>query len=740
MKRPACVVGLCLIFFLGLLFYLKMPEPFSDDSISGRSISLNGTVDDKYSKNTGSYLVIKNAILISGKDSERKHKVIVKLKEQRESLALLPPIGSRVIVEGKGMLFSRARNPGNFDLAQYEMIRGIDFEIYDSDIISLSKPERAFQADEALCILRERLSRSIDGIYDEKDAGIIKAMLLGDRTGLTDEIRDAYRRSGMSHILCISALHITLLGMGLLKLLGRLKIKKAASYAVCFVFILLYGRFTGSGVSTVRALITFSLMMTAELVGRTPDLLSSMSLAGIVIILIRPLYILDTGFILSFSAVSGIGILGPVTEKLLPHVKGISGALGTSLSVTLFMLPETLYFFFQIPLFSIPINLIVIPLLGVLLISVLISVTAGCISITLGLITGLPAKLILSLFALITTLNDRLPLSLLTPGRPEMWQISIYYLVLITIAFITGRAGRKSLGKLRLICPAAVAAAILLLTMHIRAPLSLTMADVGQGDCHFMESAGKTVMIDCGSSDVDMVAKYRVIPYVLSRGYDCIDCAILTHPDMDHINGYLEMLEMGDDCSLDIGCFIVPDITGESEELERLEALAKDREIKVMKIKTGDTFCVGRLCFSCMNPEKGVSYSDMNEISVCLLAELKDSGFTALYTGDVEGAGEKAMMDHLYPFRGRCALLKCAHHGSRESTPSELLEMIKPAYAFVSAGKDNRYGHPHEELIRRLKNAGCRIHITKEEGAVRMDTDGCDIKITHFIQRKEEEI
>lgn len=738
MKRPACLVGLCLIFFLGLLFYLKMPEPYSDESISGRSISLNGTVDDKYSKNTGSYLVIKNAIIISGEDSKIKHKVIVKLKERKESLAMLPPIGSEVTAAGKGMLFSRARNPGNFDLAQYEMIRGIDFEIYDSDIISFSKKKRSLSADEGMCLLRERLSESIDGIFAEKEAGIIKAMLLGDRTELGDEIRDAYRRSGMSHILCISALHITLLGMGFLRLSGRLKIKKAASYAMCCAFIMLYGRFTGSGVSTVRALITFSLMMTADLVGRTPDILSSMSLAGIVIILIRPLYILDTGFILSFSAVSGIGILGPVTEKLLPHIKGISGALGTSLSVTLFMLPETLYFFLQIPLFSIPINLVVIPLLGVLLVSALISVTVGCISITLGLIASLPAKLILSLYTLITTLNDRLPLSLLTPGRPEMWQISIYYLILITIAFIVERAGKKSIGKLRLICPAVVAAAILLLTVHIRAPLSLTMADVGQGDCHFMESAGKTVMIDCGSSDVDMVAKYRVIPYVLSRGYDRIDCAILTHPDMDHINGYLEMLEMGDDCGLDIRSFIVPDITGESKELERLETLAKGRGIKVMKIKTGDTFCVGKLNFRCLNPERGACFSDMNEISVCLSVEFADSGFMALYTGDVEGSGEKAMMKHLYPLKGRYALLKCAHHGSRESTPPELLEIITPVYAFISAGEDNRYGHPHKELIKRLENADCRIHITKEEGAVRMDTNGRNIKITHYIQGAEE--
>ena len=119
MKRPACVVGCCLIFFLGLLFYFKMPEPYSDSSIEGRRISLYGTVDDKYSKNSSSYLIIKNAGIISGTDQKEKHKITVKLKESPGSLAGLPAIGSLIEVSGKGMLFSRARNPGNFDFARY---------------------------------------------------------------------------------------------------------------------------------------------------------------------------------------------------------------------------------------------------------------------------------------------------------------------------------------------------------------------------------------------------------------------------------------------------------------------------------------------------------------------------------------------------------------------------------------------------------------------------------------------
>ncbi len=740
MKRPACVVGCCLIFFLGLLFYLKMPEPFSDDSISGRSISLSGTIDDKYQKKSSTYLVIKNAGPISGEDSNKKHKIIVKLKEPRESLAMLPPVGSVVAVTGKGLLFSRARNPGNFDLARYQMIRGIDFEIYDAVIIKDCEKRGMRGVEEELCILRERLSSSVDDIYGKDEAGVIKAMLLGDRADLSEEISDGFRRAGMSHVLCISSLHITLLGMALLKALRKTGLWKPICYGICFALISMYGALTGSGVSVIRALITFSLMMAADLAGRTPDLLSSVSVAAVMIVLAKPLYILDAGFILSFSAVSGIGILGPPLKRLLPFDQKKAGTLGAAFAVTLFMLPVTLYFFYQVPVFSILINLAVIPLLGILLVSALISMLSGCFSITFGMISAVPARLILEIYATLSGINDSLPFSLLTPGRPDIMQILIYYAVITVFIFIVEKS-EKIDHRLRIKAVFMFLSASAVLTFHIRPALALTMLDVGQGDCHFIEiRGGKTMMIDCGSSDIKDTAKYRVIPYVLSRGYDRIDYAVLTHPDDDHINGYLEMLEMGNKSALKTGCFILPDIHFDNENYERLVKCAGEQKIKVLKIKAGDSFTIGKVSFKCLNPEEGAEFSDTNEASVCLSVSLKDSSFKALYTGDIEGEKEKEMISRLSKEKfTKYTLLKCAHHGSKNSTPKELLDLTEPSFAFISAGVDNRYGHPHKELMERLRKAGAGIHITKEEGAVRMDVKEKTVRITHFLKQNEED-
>ncbi|MCR5774684.1 MAG: DNA internalization-related competence protein ComEC/Rec2 [Lachnospiraceae bacterium] len=738
MKRPACVVGFCLLFFLGLLYYLKPPESSLPDELSGEEAVLEGIIDDKYHKNSDTYLTVKDAGFISGIRSEDRYKITVKLKNNIERLAEALPIGTRVRINGKLFIFPGARNPGNFDQASYQKARGIDFEIYGATVSGV-QGGRENPVEEGMCLLREELAACIDRLYGTDDSGIIKAMLLGDRSGLTEEIRSGYRRSGMSHILCISALHITLLGMGVLKLISRTGLNKTASYLITFFLILLYGSFTGAGVSTLRAVITFGLMIMADIVGRTPDLLSSMSVAGTVMLLFRPVYVTDAGFILSYTAVCGIGILVPAIKKILPAKGGFFESLRASMSITIFMFPVTLYFFFRVPLYSTVINLAAIPLLGVLLVSSLISVVIGFYFPFPGSFAAIPAKLVLRIYAGLTEFNDGLPFSLITLGRPEMWQCVIYYILIITAVLIVERKSGTGFFE-RVFFMTAVVAAMCIQTYHIRPVLAITMIDVGQGDCHLLEiKGGKTVMIDCGSSDVDRVAEYRVKPYVLSRGIDTIDYAVVTHTDEDHINGYMEMLEDSGYGGIRIKVLIMPDIGSKDENYAALVKAAKRRGTEIRTIKTGDIFNVSGVRFECLNPAKGRIYDDCNASSVCLEAGLTDTSIRALFTGDVQGKGEQDLIALLRERAGmskrRYTLLKCAHHGSANSTPMEFLSLTGPVFTFISAGVDNRYGHPDELLTKRLEKSGTRIYVTKEMGAVRFDTDGQKVKITHFIDK-----
>lgn len=741
MKRPACVIGMCLMLTLRMLFALRPPDTDALRFMDGMKVGVAGTVDDKYIKHDNTYLILDNPKIISGEDltdelSELKlNRIKIKLKDAGCSLSDAPKTGSEVTVRGRAMAFPKARNPGNFDTAEYELIHGTDLEVYDAKITSVT-PLPHTPLRERICLARDALGRVADRIYGETDAQVIKAMTLGDRNDLSDELKSGYRRAGMSHILCISGLHISFLGMGICRLLKRLGMRIRPSYAAGMIITASYGVLTGLGVSTVRALIMFALMMAAEIAGRTPDLLSSVSVAAVAVMLWRPVYVLDAGFVLSFAAVAGIGVMEPAFRYMIPLKGRFFDALRSSLAVTVFMLPLTMYYFFCVPLCSVPVNLLAVPLAGILLISAVISLASGAFCIPLGIVSALPARLILWIYSGLIRINDAIPHSRLTPGRPAAVAIVFCYTGYIALALYAGRQRsrrKKMTAACRLVCAGVLAGSMMVLTVHIRMPLEITMLDVGQGDCHFMLMPdGRSLMIDCGSGDVDKVARYRVVPCLMSMGCDSIDYAVVTHTDEDHMNGYLELMDMDEKEGIRIRSLILPDIGEYDENGGKLIETALRKGVRVLKIHAGESMDAGDVELRCLNPALGRAYADANETSVCL--DIRYRGFRALYTGDAEGAGEQEMMERIA--EGRCTLLKCAHHGSRNSTPAGFLKMIRPACTFISAGEDNRYGHPHKELMERLQDAGSRVYVTKELGAVRMSTDGKRIKTEHYVRER----
>ena len=235
-------------------------------------------------------------------------------------------------------------------------------------------------------------------------------------------------------------------------------------------------------------------------------------------------------------------------------------------------------------------------------------------------------------------------------------------------------------------------------------------------------------MIDCGSSDTDKVAAYRVIPYVMSRGEDTIDYAIVTHMDSDHVNGFEEILNMKEAEGLKIKNIIMPDIVQKDEKYRDFVSLAERRGVRVMQIHAGNRFRTGDMEFDCMNPVENEIYEDCNSASVCL--KLKYKGFSALYTGDVQGRGEEILEDGIGP--GVIKLLKCAHHGSKTSSSNEFLNKTSPAVTVISVGKGNSYGLPADETLKRLKDRNIRIYRTDENGMIRARIKKVGICIRSF--------
>ena len=258
--------------------------------------------------------------------------------------------------------------------------------------------------------------------------------------------------------------------------------------------------------------------------------------------------------------------------------------------------------------------------------------------------------------------------------------------------------------------------AVILLTRRRGGGFTLTMLDVGQGDCICVNTGqGQVYLFDGGSSSRSQVGEYVLIPYLKYQGIHTIDGIFLSHGDQDHINAVRELLS--DSGGIRLKTLYLPQIAGPlPQPLEELRLLAREAGCRVEYLSQGKGWQQGDFRLTCLWPGEGYDGDD-NAGSACYLLEEKD--FRALLTGDVEGEGERELTAYLETM-GLPGLdvLKVAHHGSRYSTSDAFLQAVTPRLALISAGRKNAYGHPHEETLERLEKVGCLPLQTADSGAI----------------------
>jgi competence protein ComEC len=238
----------------------------------------------------------------------------------------------------------------------------------------------------------------------------------------------------------------------------------------------------------------------------------------------------------------------------------------------------------------------------------------------------------------------------------------------------------------------------------------VTFLDVGQGDCIVIHSpAGHTYMIDGGSTDVSNVGQYRILPYLKSQGISSLDYVMITHFDEDHYNGIEELMESGYPIK---NLIVFRNIDAKEEEYQTVKALALKNKTPIILFSKGDKLQEKNMSFICLFPEKSYE-AEKNQQSLVFWLKYKE--FDCLLTGDLEKQGEEDLCRMDLP---KVELLKVGHHGSKNASSEALLAKIDPLYAVISCGINNRYGHPHADTIKRLKNQGSQIRVTAECGAV----------------------
>ncbi len=642
----------------------------------------------------------------------------------------VPRMGSLVTVEGNFRAFLHATNPGEFDAADYYRMMGQQGRIMDCRIVYESVGYDVFR--DAMYRLREYLSLLADASFTQRDASVVKAMLLGEKGTLDAGLKELYRQNGISHILAISGLHLSVLGMLVYRLLKKLRLPKAVYITATIGLMYCYGTMTGMGVSMLRAYIMFGIRLCAELIGRTYDLLTAVTAAALAVLVQQPLYLQHSGFLFSFGAICGIGIFLPAAQDNRFGRGRAERAFVSGLAVSLSTLPVYLCFYYEFPPYSVLLNLLVIPCMTFVLMGGLVTLAAAALYLPLGPVAACPVHLLLLFYEKCCDFCLRLPDSSWITGCPKLWQAVLFSAVLVGLALWNRRLPRLLFWQ-------GVLCAMLALTIRLPRGLQITMVDVGQGDCIYLaEESGVHMLIDGGSSDKSDVWRYQIMPYLKHEGAAYLDALVVTHPDSDHINGVADLLEERGESGISVGTLCLPDVgeAGRNEAYHELERLAEAAGAAVRYLSVGDALRCGDIMLTCLHPQKDSEETEPNAYSAVL--HLTYGEFDALFTGDLEGAGEKEVTARIQEIQAmglhNIELLKVAHHGSSGSTSEAFLRAVSPKLALISSGHNNHYGHPHEELLQRLREAGCRVLGTQESGAVTVRVKNDRVQVEEYCR------
>ena len=896
MRRPLFLACLCLVIALAIGKILTGADTGDTGGLppDGSPVRITGRIDTRTSE-----VIILQCISLIHEDQTYSYSGKLQCELDNMKRAMITAgavtgeeeslkIGQQIILEGTFSHFATATNPGEFDVQRYYAVKGIGGRVRKSQILAVGEKYSCLRELLYQCrlVLHDRLAE----VFPAKEASVMQTLLLGEKEELDAEVKALYQKNGIAHILSISGLHITLLGMGVYRLLKKLGLPVRAAAVGGAMLLLIYGVMVGMSVSASRAIGMYLLQMLGIFVGRTYDMLTGLGLMALLLVIQEPERLFDVSFLMSFGAVLGICILTPVLsgdgrerdaglremdtgqrerdtdeelegkgisawpvwlrtvadilgdsayarnkyregwrkvayEGIQRMMSAVKGGFAASVGVILFTLPVQLWFFYEIPVYSVLLNLLVLPFMSAVVAGGILSMIPG-----LGLV-GTVDCLILWWYEWICGRFAQLPGAIWCVGRPEVWQIVCYYVGILLLVFgrkyveawkRRGTYGEKNAPGDRshfarvphLIATVMILGVLIgLLTGNFDRGSRVTFLDVGQGDGIVVETGQGAYLFDCGSTSRKNIGEYVLKPYLKSRGIRSLRGVFVSHPDEDHMNGVIELLENGADWGIVVEQLFLPAIAEEkrTESFATLLAAAEAEEVPVSYIKCGDEIRDSQLWLLCLHPEENTTLADANAYSECFYVEvfakkmkqeaiddrkviaerkakdasggsamegsgengsfagngerkdfrMNDGKINILLTGDVEGEGERQLMQELQALqesrsqqesrslqttrrlqeqRGqrefRVDILKVAHHGSGYSTSTEFLATASPAIAIISCGRNNSYGHPHAETLQRLEDARVPWYGTMDYGALTVTVDSHGNHLRGYLSGK----
>ena len=743
---------------LGAGCYVRQVDTWEKEKqelLSGQQLQICGTLIRKELKNERWQLTLalpgyENRVVVSTQDGGY-------------------PLNCVLSVKGSVREFNSPRNEGQFNEKQYYKNRKIIGRMSAEEMVCIRAPSGIHAWREGLYLLRMRLSAVYELCLPAQEAGIMSAMAVGEKALMGADVRTLFQRAGISHILAISGMHISMIGMGVYTLLRKCKRSYVQGAFVTATILMLYGTMIGMGVSSSRAIGMFLIYLLAQCLGRGYDTCSALAVLVVPLLAENPFLLHDVSFQFSFLAVFAVVTAGMVLPKKeeAGRVQRLTYPVCMALLLQLFTLPLVAYYYYELPLYALFLNLFLLPYLGVALGFGLVGGVAGTVLLPCARILLFPCRVVLSVYVRVCEVVERLPLSSVICGRPSPGKLWLYYgllcILLLTVEYSKkqkhmrvktnryeakeneyvaekGSAGSEVVRGTVRIYGCLVVGTVLLLALLIHVPnggFEIDYLDVGQGDASMLRTEGGIVcFVDGGSADVSGVGTYRILTFLKARGIRKVDYWILSHLDDDHVNGFYEVLEAG----YRVDAVVISALMPEDEVKGQLLATLAQHEVPVITMRAGDVMQLHETgeksnvvfwtdgmdvinpgsSLRFLSPDTTTPVYDRNGASLVCLYE--DEHVRALWTGDIGKSQEEWLLKSgkLHEID----IYKAAHHGSKYSNSEEYLKALSPKLSVVSCGEHNRYGHPDKEAIDHINKTGSGIMYTMDSGQIKIKA--CD--------------
>ncbi|MDD7353420.1 MAG: DNA internalization-related competence protein ComEC/Rec2 [Peptoniphilaceae bacterium] len=603
-----------------------------------------------------------------------------------------------------------AMNYGTFDFEKNNKAQGIYSIGNIKSYKKISEPN-AFYRFSNFCI--DRAKKFYSENLDERNSNLMSSIVLADKSLMGEGDRDRFNNLGISHILAVSGLHIGVLVIFLESITKKLIKDRKLTDLVVTIAILFYIITIGAPISALRAFLFFLLYKGNIYLKKDLDVKKIYFLSLSIILFINPMAIYSISMIMSYGAIFGLVFVYPALNNRVAGSGIIKRSILGTASALISLFPIINYYFDGFSILVFITNLVIVPIYSII-ISLGFLLGVGILPRLLGKILNILMNATYGLESLFVSKGS----FFLSLRAFKFEYIFIYYILLILILY------RHKLKEI--IVPNIKIIEIYMVIFFVATSLGIfedyntykeSHLYIDQGDSTLISFRDKNYLIDTGGARFEnKIAEKFLFPTLKVRGISKIDGIFLSHFDEDHAGNLSKLVKKYNVKNVYINHLPEdPKILEDAKKFSKVTMLEKGDIIKISKDTTIEVIS------DVLNSE----YE--NDNSMVLL--INHRGFRTLFTGDISEQGEKKI-------NSKIDILKVAHHGSKTSTSNEFLYKTKPKIAIISAGVDNSYGHPHQEVIQNLEKHGIIYYVTAKDGEVDLKMQGYNLR----IDTKKEEV